>query len=256
MSDKCLRDRERRWKTTGTVENEVTYLLERFRSGELDEERLELAACLGHVPSRQVLECKKLELDWGGKRFALKLKNLFREIEVRGDCLLFVRAIVVVLWKILPNYKGQYEITGMLEEIDDWILDPSCGFSETTLSQINEGMFSSDPRDFIDGDRFYSGDELVPVVFNCAVGLLVSEIAGTPRIDEIGMIVPMVKAAACSVDDFHDDTFAQEFIQRLVSQELAPWILRTGDPVRERVEARREVCIEEGVRDEVKETLD
>ena len=48
MSDQKLRDLERRWKETGSPDDEAAYLLERVRAGELSRERLELAA-----PSRR-----------------------------------------------------------------------------------------------------------------------------------------------------------------------------------------------------------
>ena len=49
MSDNKLRELERRWKETGSVEDEAAYLLERVRAGELTQERLELAAYCGRV---------------------------------------------------------------------------------------------------------------------------------------------------------------------------------------------------------------
>ena len=47
MSDERLRELERRWKETGSVEDEAAWLSERVRAGELTEERLRLAAALG-----------------------------------------------------------------------------------------------------------------------------------------------------------------------------------------------------------------
>ncbi|MGE0710989.1 MAG: hypothetical protein AB7N76_28075 [Planctomycetota bacterium] len=48
MSDERLRELERRWQDSGTVEDEASYLLERARVGELSPERLQLAAYCGH----------------------------------------------------------------------------------------------------------------------------------------------------------------------------------------------------------------
>lgn len=47
MSDERLRNLERRWKETGSVEDEAAFLLERVRAGDLTQERLELAAYCG-----------------------------------------------------------------------------------------------------------------------------------------------------------------------------------------------------------------
>lgn len=48
MSDAVLRDLERRWRQTRSVDDEAAYLLRRVRAGELCQQRLELAAYCGH----------------------------------------------------------------------------------------------------------------------------------------------------------------------------------------------------------------
>lgn len=55
MSDTKLRDLERRWKETGSVQDEAAYLLERMRAGDLSRERLDLAAYCGHEGARQAI---------------------------------------------------------------------------------------------------------------------------------------------------------------------------------------------------------
>jgi hypothetical protein len=54
MSDERLRELERRWKETGSVEDEAKYLAERVRVGDLTNERLELAAYCGHQAAQRV----------------------------------------------------------------------------------------------------------------------------------------------------------------------------------------------------------
>lgn len=48
MSDARLRDCERRWRETGSVEDEATYLGERVRCGLISQDELDLAAIAGH----------------------------------------------------------------------------------------------------------------------------------------------------------------------------------------------------------------
>ncbi len=55
MTDSHLRELERRFKETGSVEDEAAYLLERVRAGDLEQSRLELAAVFGHEGSRAVV---------------------------------------------------------------------------------------------------------------------------------------------------------------------------------------------------------
>lgn len=49
MTDQKLRELERKWKETGSVEDEAAHLRERVRVGDLTQERLELAAYCGHA---------------------------------------------------------------------------------------------------------------------------------------------------------------------------------------------------------------
>lgn len=56
MSDERLREAERRWKESGSVEDEARYLLERVRVGELSRELLRLAGHSGHDASRLAME--------------------------------------------------------------------------------------------------------------------------------------------------------------------------------------------------------
>lgn len=54
MSDARLRDLERAWRESGALEDELAWLGERVRAGDLAEERLRLAASFGH-PAAVVL---------------------------------------------------------------------------------------------------------------------------------------------------------------------------------------------------------
>ena len=70
MSDARLRELERRWKETGSADDEGAYLLERVRVGDLTRERLELAAYCGHEGARRavgdVSECPGEPAHWLG----------------------------------------------------------------------------------------------------------------------------------------------------------------------------------------------
>lgn len=55
VTDSKLRELERRWKESGSVEDEAAYLLERVRVGDLATEKLELAAYCGHEGARLAL---------------------------------------------------------------------------------------------------------------------------------------------------------------------------------------------------------
>lgn len=52
MSDERLRELERAWTASGSMDDEVAFMRERLRSGSLRQADLESAAFAGHVPSR------------------------------------------------------------------------------------------------------------------------------------------------------------------------------------------------------------
>jgi hypothetical protein len=54
MSDTKLRELERRWRESGTVEDEAAFLRENLRAGLTDRARLGVAATFGHAPAREV----------------------------------------------------------------------------------------------------------------------------------------------------------------------------------------------------------
>jgi hypothetical protein len=63
MSDTRLRDLERRWMETGSVQDEAVFLLERVRVGDLTRVRLELAAYCGHEAASRALGLQHLPTD-------------------------------------------------------------------------------------------------------------------------------------------------------------------------------------------------
>ena len=76
MSDQKLRELERRWRETGSVEDEAAYLRERVRVGDLTQERLELAAYCGHEGARVAANSTAVNRD----HFLLGLSQLSREL--------------------------------------------------------------------------------------------------------------------------------------------------------------------------------
>ena len=56
MSDQRLRQLERRWRETGATHDEAAFLLERVRTGQLDQENLALAAYCGNTGAMAAME--------------------------------------------------------------------------------------------------------------------------------------------------------------------------------------------------------
>src|SRR4051812_34939207 len=94
MSDAHLRELERRWKETGSVEDEARLLAERVRTGALSEMRLELAAYCGHAASRRVARTDE------PPNFSAWLAGLER---FGGEAL--VRALTQLARRALPKWR-------------------------------------------------------------------------------------------------------------------------------------------------------
>lgn len=56
MTDSKLRELERRWQETGSIEDEAAYLRERMRVGDLTRDQIALAAHCGHEAARLAAE--------------------------------------------------------------------------------------------------------------------------------------------------------------------------------------------------------
>lgn len=116
MSDQKLRDLERRWKETGTVEDEAAYLLERVRVGDLSQERLELAAYCGHEGARK-------SLGWGFEVASLT-RCLERALAV--DQHLAARLLLQVARRAAEaSGLAQPDPLRCLRATEDWLADPS-----------------------------------------------------------------------------------------------------------------------------------
>ncbi len=91
MSDERLREFERRWKETGSVEDEAAYLLERVRAGELTQERLEMAAYCGHEAARFASGTTEPPIP---KDDGLDRTSRWESLLTAGGCAVIVRACV------------------------------------------------------------------------------------------------------------------------------------------------------------------
>ena len=60
MTDSHLRELERRFRASGSVEDEAAWLRARVQAGELEQSKLELAAYCGHAPAIRCLSEKEL----------------------------------------------------------------------------------------------------------------------------------------------------------------------------------------------------
>jgi hypothetical protein len=116
MSDARLRELERRWKESGSPDDEAAHLQERARIGDLTRDRLELAAFCGHEAARKVAELPPatgVPTEW-----LTRIERSGRDSVVRAG-LAMVRALV----PLVPELR--VEARDAVAAVEAWINEPS-----------------------------------------------------------------------------------------------------------------------------------
>ena len=209
MSDERLRELERRWKETCATQDEAAYLVERTRSGELDQNRLELAAYLGHAASLVAL----------------------------GD-----EAPEVLTADDLPPYRLRLDQgrsnMGYLEEVGAWWGQEFCirisRAEAWTLNPTRETSMEIGP--LLDSNNNLSWAIRGPHhIANVAKGP-----PGWKETTYSHHLARTVLAATrIAVSSRKAQRAEREALLDLTREDLAPWALGYFDPVRDRVAARQ-----------------
>ena len=123
MSDQKLRELERHWRETGSVEDEAAYLRERVRVGDLTQERLELAAYCGHEGAMICLGLPSLESPCDGLRLA-------KDLAVWGPDVLLWLAVLA----IESLGRDHPELQRSVQSMRAWLESPT----PTRLAEVRE----------------------------------------------------------------------------------------------------------------------
>lgn len=207
VSDTGLRELERRFRETGSVEDEASWLRARVQAGELEPSMLQLAALLGfkaaEAASDEPPEDDLLAGDW-----IQSLLSFGRDVALRAALALSTQHTSIRDW-------------WFLEPLEDWLVCPCPEHLESAqrrLARRPGSLFAtilgaSDPRDWVDS---VSAD-----------------------------IRDSIRSAALynppSVSETRDPAAAK--VRADLAAELVPWALGYSDPVRMRVAMRGEVEI-------------
>ena len=139
MSDTRLRELERRWKETGSPDDEAAYLLERVRVGDLTQERLELAAYCGHEGARRAYGCEP-SASPDSENWLGGLADRGKEVRVRSA---WTCAQLVLASCELGQFRLCAEqVTALLGE---WLNRPSDVAIEQELRTLGAHLSSQEP---------------------------------------------------------------------------------------------------------------
>ena len=145
MSDARLRELERRWRESGSTEDEAAYLRERVRVGDLTQERLELAAYCGNAASIAALSKPVRRSEevhaWIRDRIGSSVSELSADtlglvlgLESWGDTVL-VRGLIAISEQ------------AMLRDSDKRLVEAARAWCECPCAQHGTEMDESLPRD-------------------------------------------------------------------------------------------------------------
>lgn len=139
MTDERLRELERRWKETGSVEDEAAWLVERVRAGDLTQERLGLAAHCGHPAALELVPRKRRR---SFKVFVNELLSFGRQACLRACVAAGRAALPHARHRVLNGWIGLFEedlhrAEQALQAGAEWLECP-CGEHEATCRQWSD----------------------------------------------------------------------------------------------------------------------
>ena len=207
MTDARLRELERRFEHTRSIEDEAAWLRARVQAGELSEGRVRLAALLEHAAASICVRA------WGAperlrdaQQIAKHLASAGRETLVRG--IVSVGRSVVEHYRTAPEIARPEHVTSAasaLDAVEDWLLCP-CAAHALAAERAGEAVEC----------RLASGHLLLARTAGRAVSA-----------DSLRTAQHEVARLAFSMGSLVD-----------LQREVTPWLLGYTDPVRERVERR------------------
>ncbi|MBL4846923.1 MAG: hypothetical protein JKY65_15495 [Planctomycetes bacterium] len=222
MSDEKLRELERDWRETGSLEGEVTLLRERLRVGDLETTQLERAAILNHYAA---LRLQQRAEDWPGSQ-AASLERFNEVLSWGAEAM--GRAVVAVAHKVAPYIR---QLDGSLPEEAARLLS----LADIYLSAESERGNAARSALALESDRF------APSIYSLHAS---AKVASAAR---------LYACAARACFDWQIDSRAEagrgvfrwasrvgtQIAWRAVRADLVPWLLGTADPLRARVQAVR-----------------
>lgn len=214
MTDSELRRLERVFRESGSVEDEAAWLRARVRSGEVSEERLRLAAYVGH-------QAAALSLGPENPERPEALDKWLRQLSSHWDQEACVRAALAAISVTPPEFRANARLAEVIALAERWVLEPSDGRGNVA------GLSTLSTADQI-GFQLGFGTREAKLALVTAVQL---QYTLTRR---AGWGLP-----AGTVAGSLQKQWPNAPVRAAVTREVENWALSYSDPIRERVEARR-----------------
>lgn len=236
MTDALLRDLERRWRESGTVDDETRYLLERVRVGHLQERGLIIAAGLGHEASKRIAPA-----------IGLGALELVQTPITGGSCAPRARAAVASAREMVRRYAevlgpddgrrdrvmpgaDRLRLCGAaLDAADEWVICP-CERHAGALACFEEVPINDCIPECCWHAEDYPG-QLLALALNAVAECACVEARCRTWFPSISEILTEQREDPGWVG-------LADAAREAVTAELLPWALEVGDPLGDRVRAR------------------
>lgn len=226
VSDELLRGLQSAWKKSGTAADEARYLVECLRQGVVSQLDVELAALCGHeaamlcvkpatAMSRATSWLRELVL---GRSVAARLSAIAgREVAVR-IAIAAARMAVPVCNELFP---GETRAARAVAAAEAWVLSP-CEETERLAASAHDAATEAWST------HADSGSEQLAAIVACEAAAAAVE--DLPRaLDVEGAVVVALRFAR---GGSYDENKAR--VSAAIRDEIVPWLLKYGDPVRDR----------------------
>jgi len=225
VSDADLRELERRFRETGSVEDEAAWLRERVRVGQLDETRVQLAAHCG-------LAAALLATESPMPTVALDTLVTWAEVQRTAHCSsVAVRAAVASARAAIADWEQEAMLHAMqvIHAVESWALCPC----------LEHAVAAGEALDALHAELDVEAAGETRSAFALDAVIHAANYASTRdgRLRE-DLFEWAGKAASHAVESAGRSVGVPAVLDA-VRAELVPWALGYADPVRERVEARQ-----------------
>jgi hypothetical protein len=267
LSDERFRELERKWKESGSVDDEAKYLRERVRTGDLSSSSLRLAATLLHEAARQAnAEAAEALADSSLAQFGPRVALRIGVAAVRGLAEFLVHDAELELLQTAEH--GEIDLSVLVSQVVDsaesllisglvsrevwWEAVRKADAARTELCELEEAAgdvvvrgrlsrleelasaleklasLSLQLQDCIDGAELPEPARISLTGIYLSATTGISEAQHGVRLDpQTGAVVPVASR-----------TSGGSRIYYRIQQELVPWALGHGDPVWSRVQER------------------
>lgn len=249
--DEGMRNFERA-AAQGDVEAKARLLLELVRAGRLPRERLEWAAHLGEERARIAIEGGE-KVEQSRIKTSRDLKDwvidvaAFSKISVPQRLEALVRSTIALAWQVLGTFEdvfpGDVRPRQSIEAAERWVLtSPEKRPAEDDASRVDyisaaEAAFAAaEAAARAVEDGLSAGRVAYKAAYVAARASRAAADAGASETDHAGAGISREASYAGRVGEMACAAKQPEILQKAILDELVPWLLNEGDPIKERVE--------------------